>query len=246
MDRTREIDLREIAVAIWRKFWLVLLCAVLVGTAVFVYTVKFVQPQYRASVSIYVNNMVKPQEASGITSSNLAASQRLVTTYMTILKSDTVLEKVAEEAGGNLSVVAIRNMMTAQSLEETEVFQVSISNSSPQVAADVANAIAAVAPGEISYFVEGSSTKIIDYAKVPQAPYSPNVTRNTALGVCVGILLAVVIISLQVIMDVRIKDESDLEQICNASVLGVIPSFEQSQKTDYGYEAERNEKAVRG
>lgn len=245
MDRTKEIDLKEIAIAIWHKLWLVVLCAAIVGAAVFAITVNFIQPQYRASVSIYVNNTTQPQGSTGITAANLSASQRLVTTYITILKSDTVLEKVAQEAGGNVSVSAIRRMMTAQSLEETEVFQVSISHANPQTAADIANAIAAVAPEEISYFVDGSSTKIIDYAKVPTAPYSPNIMQNTALGVCAGILLAVVTIILQVVLDVRIKDEADLEQISAAPVLGVIPSFALGQKSEYAYELEMNSKAVK-
>ena len=244
MDQTREIDLRQLGAALVRKFWLIILCTALVGAAMYAYTANFVQPQYQASVSIYVNNTVQNQGASGITASNLATSQRLVTTYVNILKSDTVLDKVAQEVGGNLSAGQIRGMMTAQSLDDTEVFKVIISNSNPELAAKIANAVATVGPAEISYFVDGSSTKIIDYAKVPSVPSSPNISKNTLLGACAGALIAVVIVILQVMLDVRIKDEADLERISPAPVLGIIPSFTQEAKNDYGYESETEGKAV--
>ena len=147
MEQTKEIDLREIVVAILRKIWLVILCAVLVGTAVFVCTSKFVQPRYRASVSIYVNNTARPQGSDGITASNLSASQRLVTTYMTILKSDTVLREVAKQADVGLGAGSIRASMSAAAQNETEVFKVYISHADPNIAAKIANAIS---PGATS------------------------------------------------------------------------------------------------
>ena len=240
MDQTKEIDLRILIGVIVKKLWLIVLCAVIAGTAVYLYTANFVKPQYRASVSIYVNNAVHQQGTPGISASDLSASQRLVTTYVNILKSDTVLDKVAQEAGVKMSAEKIRSMMTAESLEETEVFRVQISATDPELAADIANAVATVAPTEIAKIVEGSSTKIIDYAKVPKTPYSPNKVQNTIIGAFAGVVLVVLVLALQVLLDVRVKDEADLERISSAPVLGTIPSFfaEGSKENDYKSEAQ--------
>lgn len=238
MENIKEINLTELVTAIVRKIWLVILCALVVGIGAYIYTDNFVEPQYRTSVKIYVNNKESTTNASGVSANDLATSQRLVLTYVNILRSDTVLDKVAdkihETTGKRVSAAAIRGTMTAGAMEETEIFEVFISNPNPEMCAVVANAIADVAPAEIAYFVEGSSTKIVDYAKVPGAPYSPNVTQNTMIGMIAGALVAVAVVVLQTLLDVRIKGEEDLALISKAPVLGMIPDL-MIDDTDKGY-----------
>lgn len=238
MEKTREIDLMQIVMALVNKIWIIVLCGVFLGIAALAYTDCCITPLYRATISVYVNNTISGYAANGISASDLETSQKLVTTYVNILKSDSVLEKVAEkvekENGIKLSASKIRGMLSAGAMGGTEVFQVHISNSDPEVAAAIVNTIALIAPSEISNIVDRSSTKIIDYAKVPGAPYTPSYVRNIAIGVILGGAIAAVIIVLQVLMDVRIHDEIDLAQISNAPVLGVIPSFDLG-KIDYGY-----------
>lgn len=237
MENIKEINLAELVSAVVRKIWLIVLCAVIAGGLAYTYTSNFITPLYRSRVTIYVNNtvMVNSSNNVAISASDLATSQRLVLTYVNILKSDRVLDKVAESIGGGLSAGYIRSLMTAGSLEETEVFEVYISHSDPKLAARIANAIAEVAPAEIANIVEGSSTKIIDKAKVAGAPYTPNKTRNTTYGIAVGAVLALCAILLQTLLDVRVKGEEDLAMLSSAPVLGLIPDLAVEIKGEYGY-----------
>lgn len=228
MNQTIEINLKEILRACWRKLWIIVLCAVFVGSVVYTYTVCCVTPMYKAKVTFYVNNTnYQSGNNHSISSSDLATAQRLVLTYVNIIKSDTVLEKVAQEAKLDYTAAQLRSMMTAESVGETEIFQMQISHADPNMAALIANAIAAVAPDEISNILVGSSTKVVDYAKVPTAPYSPDSVRNSLLGAIIGAVLVIIAIVVQVFLDGRIKSEDDLRRICDAPVLGVIPDFEE-------------------
>jgi capsular polysaccharide biosynthesis protein len=92
-----------------------------------------------------------------------------------------------------------------------------------------------VAPDEIANFLEGSSTKIIDYAKVPSYPSSPNLKQNCLLGALAGILIAVIYVTLRVLLDVRIKTDEDLTAMFDVPVLGQIPDFNVVQKKRKGY-----------
>lgn len=239
MEAMKEINLTEMLAAIVRKIWLVVIFAVVVGVIALVYTKNFVTPMYRSSVTIYVNNKNAANIVEGVTASDLQTSQKLVNTYIKILSSNTVLEKVADtvEQKSNIQITAgeIRRKMAASAMGETEVFQVFINDANPETAAIIANAIADVAPDEIAYFVEGSSTKIVDYAKVASAPYSPNTMKNTMFGVLSGACLAVVIIVLQTLLDVRIKGEEDLAAISGVPVLGTIPDLAMDSEDQYGY-----------
>ena len=240
MENVKEINLTEWLMALLRKAWLIVLCAVLAGAAAWAYTANFVTPLYSSSVTFYVNNTRSTTTTLGISSSDLATSQRLVLTYVNILKSDSVLDKVAQILNDGTTTAQIRGMIDAASLDETEVFKVKITHPDPEKAAMIANTIADIAPGELERIVDGSSTKIVDYAKVPVAPISPSISRNVAIGVLIGVLAAVAVIILQVQLDVRIKTEDDLAAICSAPVLGVIPDLTQDSKEGYGYEAGSN------
>ena len=238
MEKTIEIDLREIFTLLLRKVWIIVICAVLGGMAAYFYTVCFVKPLYNSNVRIYVNNSVNTQNASGITSSDLTTSQRLVSTYINILQSNTVLEMVAEEAQVELSPNKLLTMIDASSMDGTEVFWVVVSDTDPERAAKIANAIATVAPDAIANIVEGSSTKVIDYARVADKPYSPDYWQNTLLGVTLGAVLAVLVIVLRMLLDVRVNSEEDLLRISSAPVLGVIPDFDSDLAYEHGYESE--------
>ena len=232
MDETKEIDLRRLGTALLKKAWLIVLCAVIVAGAVYGYSKNFITPQYQTNISIYVNNSNNNQ-ILGITSSDLATSQRLVATYIDVLKSDLVLDQVAQRLQLNISAGTLRGMLKAESPEGTEVLTVYVTNADKFLATQIANAIADVAPSAIAEIVVGSSAKIIDRAKVPTHPSSPNNTSNAMIGAMVGAVFACAVICLQVLLDVRIKDEEDLARICNAPVLGNIPDFNNQAKSSY-------------
>ena len=238
MQDFTEIDLKQLILALIHKVWLIILCALIAGGLSYLYTANFITPMYRATVSIYVNN-TSPSlgNTDYISGSDLATAQRLVNTYVNIIRSNTVLEKVVTQTGLDITADQIRAMMTAEPVEDTEIFEIHISSADPERAAQVANAIADVAPVEFSNFLEGSSTKIIDYAEVPQSRYTPSFRQNTFLGACIGALLAAVYVVLRTIFDVRIKNEDDLDRLFDLPVLGTIPDFSAERKSSgkYGY-----------
>lgn len=223
MKEPVEIDIKEIFDLMKKKIWLIVLSAVLAGILVFTYTALFVTPLYSAQISVYVNN--KTINSSGISSSDLSVALQLVNTYVHILKDDAVLEEVIDEAELDYTPAEVRAMMTAEIVEETEFFRVTIQNPDPIMAAKIANTIAKVAPGAISTIIEGSNAKVFSQAKVPTQPSSPDYTFNTMVGIFSGAILAVAVIVVCNLLDVRVKGEADLEKICPIPVLGMIPDF---------------------
>lgn len=231
MNETHELDLREAFRVIRKKAWMIALSAILAGALFLTYTLCFVAPQYQTGVTIYVNNGANNNNSGSISTTDLAVALRLVNTYVNILKSDTVLEKVIENAGLDLKAKDVRRMMTAEPVEETEMFKVMITANDPNQAAKIANSIAAVAPAEIATIIDGSAAKIIDYAKVPTERHSPSYTINTIIGVVVGAMLAVAYVLLCQIMDTHVKNEDDLAKISQIPVVGLIPEMVDEQKT---------------
>lgn len=240
-----EVDLQALLSVYLRRWWLIALCLVTVAALSFGITYNFVTPMYRANVSIYVNNSRNNNEVNYVTSADLSASQRLVATYISIVKSNRVLEQAAasEELDGDYSAAELNQMLSAEQVGETEIFRVYITHENPREAARIANVLADVAPEEISELIEGSSARVIDYAKVPAKAYTPNYQRNTLLGGAVGALLAVVYLTLAYLLDTHIKGEEELEHF-SVPILGRIPSFNSLNTAKSDYESPREAKNV--
>lgn len=230
MEEQKEINLQEVFKALLKNAWIIMLCAVLVGGAVLAYTVNFVTPMYQSHVTLYVNNGAN--ESGTVSGGNLAVQLQLVNSYVKIIESDSVLERVIEDSGFNLEAKDIKRMLTAKPVDETEMFQVIITSPDPQMSADIANAVANVAPSRISEIIEGSSAKVIDYAKVSTSRVSPSYTTNAIAGALAGAVLAAAVVVLRVCLDMRVNNEEELIKICAIPVLGAIPDFAQMSKED--------------
>jgi len=240
MDGFVEIDLKHLIGVVLKKWWLIISAAIVCCGIAFVYTEFFVVPMYRTNISVYVNNSSEETIRTGtFTNPDLAAAQRLVNTYVAIITSNTVLEKVADNTGTAFSAMAIRSMMSSAAVRDTEIFEVTVTNESPETAALIANKIADVAVVEIPGFLRGSSVKIIDYAETPLSPYTPNMPQNLAVGAFAGLLIIVLIVALIEIFDKRIKGEEDLERLSDLPVLGAVPDvFEKRYAlNEYGYDS---------
>ncbi len=74
--------------------------------------------------------------------------------------------------------------------------------------------------------VASSNVSIIDRAEVPGAPSSPNLSRNLALGLLIGLALAVFAVFLRDQLDDVIHTPEDVEDKLGLPLLGVVPRAE--------------------
>ena len=226
------IDVQKLLRSFLKKWWLIVLAAAVFGTGSWFYTSKFITPLYKTAASVYVNsvNAGQGQQINSISSSMLATSQRLVLTYASMVSSDAVLDRVTVILGEEFADADLRKIVKAEQVDETEMLRIVVTHPDAEKAANIANVVADVTLEEGKRVVEGSSAKVVDYAKTPKAPVSPNVIENTIVGVMLGGCLAAAYVTLRFLLDVHIREESDLYALFNLPVLGQIPSFESEAK----------------
>ncbi len=228
MEETNEITLQEIFMIIWRKIWIILLATIIGGVASFSLSAFVLDPTYTSRISMYVNNN-KENESTVANLNDINASQKLVSTYIEILKSNNVLSKVIEESGLDYTPGDIRSMMSASAVNGTEIFEVKVTTEDAEEAALIANTIAEVAPAEIIRVVRAGSVELIDEAKPADKPTSPNVMLNTIIGIMLGGVLSVLGVLVVAMLDTRVKSEEDLKKYYTIPVLGSIPDLEEAQ-----------------
>ena len=194
-NREIEIDLRKIFIMLKKKVAIILVIAFIGAALAGCITNFFIKPKYTSGVSFYVNNNNDNLIGSSgtISSSDLDASEKLVNTYMFVVKSRTFRDKIADKLSSEVTSSQLKSMISCSQVESTLIFQVNVTSTSPQLASDVANTIAELAPDEIVRVLKVGGVEVVDYASVPTSPSSPNLAKNILIGFAVAFALAFII-----------------------------------------------------
>ncbi len=223
------LTMQQVCRVLANKWWVVLICAILCGSLTFAYSSYVVAPEYTSIGTMIVNNRQDSAVAS-INVNDLQASQRLVSTYAIILKSDAFINRVKQKTDLPYSVSEIQNMITYTSVNNTEVLAVAVESKNPEHAAIIVESILDLGAEEISKYAEVGSVKILDHANLPESPSSPDIPMNTVVGILLGIILSVIALVILEISDTRIKGADDLSGRYKLPILGIIPTAEDKEE----------------
>lgn len=229
-----EIDLKQIFYILWNRAWIIVSAGIVAAAIAFGWTYFFVTPLYQSSTTLYVNNININSNATGYSSTQLQAAQGLASTYMVILESKSVIDEVIEQTELPYTYEQVKSMVSASSVNETEIFKVVVTNPDPTIAADIANAIADILPGKIAGIVEGSSVRVVDYADVATNRSYPSYKKNTAIGMLIGLVVSAGIIVLIHLLSESITSEEYLTRTYpEIPLLAVIPDAASTKSTKY-------------
>jgi capsular polysaccharide biosynthesis protein len=224
--KTQEINLSVLGRTIVRRVWIIILATIICAAGMFIYAKNYVTPTYRASVQMYVNNTSQlAAEGKYIPYSELTAAQSLVKTYVAILDTYDTIREVVSYSGLNYSYEQMRGMLSAEAINETELFEVSVVADTPEDAATLANAVASVLPNRIATFVEGSSVSVVQRAVLPTSPYAPNLVKYALTGALVGLFISLAAIVVVELVDNRIKEEDYVAEQYGTRTLATIPDL---------------------
>lgn len=242
-----EVDFRQLLDVLMHKLWLVVLVSLLGAVLTLAISAFCITPKYESSAMFYVNNnsLSVGNTSLSISSGDLSTSRNLVESYLVILNTWETLADVTDYAGVDRTVNALSEMITAEAVNETEIFKVTVTSPDPQEAEALANAIAYILPKRINTIIEGTSAKIVSSALLPAEPSSPNLTVNTVIGFLLGFVLIVGIITLREIFDITIRREEDLAQMTKLPILASIPDMMNPGKDRVYYNSQGEKKKLR-
>lgn len=221
------IDLREVVLA-FKKRWPMLLglpaAAVLIAALLSFFILT---PIYRASTTLMVSKTYQGENGPVMQYNDILMANQLVKTYSEIAKSRAVLEKVIEREKLPITPDELSKQITVKPLRDTQLIQVSVENTDPQLAARLANAVAAVFMVKVVEVMKLDNVNVVDSAVVPEAPVKPQKMLNMVIACVVGLMLAVGLVFLLTYLDQTIKSSEDVQRYLELPVLGTIPYMEE-------------------
>lgn len=215
-----EIDLVGLFYYLKKKFLIIAAAFLLCAFAGYLCTTLFITPQYTAETRMYVLNR---SNESNVVSSDYQISNYILNDYKVLITGKNVTKEVIDQLGLEISSSALSQKINVSAPDNTRVLQITITDTSAERAASIANAVREVAAQQIQAIMDVEAVRLVYAAEVPQSPSSPNVMRNTGLAAVLGVVVAIVVLALIYILDDSIRTEEDVEHYLGLSVLGVIP-----------------------
>lgn len=218
-----EIDVLSLLKKLWMKKFLILFMALFFGTLALLGSIFLIKPSYSASTRIYVINQ---QNAENITATDLQAGSFLVNDYKEIITSRDVMKDVIATNSLSLSPDTLSKMISVTIPADTRVISITVTNHDPQQAKNLANSIREVASEKIKSVTKVQDVTPLEKAQLPSKPSSPNIKRNTMIGMLIGGLFTIVIIVIKEVLDDRVKRPEDVEEVLGMTLLGIVPNID--------------------
>jgi len=210
-----------------RKRWPVVLIVVVLCQVVAAAGTYLSTPVYTATAQVFVSTQANGSATELLQGSSF--TQQRVRSYSNLVSTPAVLDPVVEDLALDQSARELAEQVTASVPPETVLIDISITDEDPAQAAAIANAVAAsfaTTVAELEAPAEGAASPVkistVEEAVTPAAPSSPNVPRNLALALVLGLVGGFGLALLQHTLDTRVRGEADVAQVTSASVLGGI------------------------
>ena len=224
-QNTMEIDVFHLLKILWKRKILIALVAIVVGALGFAYSAFIVKPEFTSTTRIYVVNR-NQGDKPGLTNQDLQAGSYLVKDYREIILSQDVLEKVASDLKLDLSPKDLAKKVKVTVPVDTRIVSISVNDRVPEEASRIANSLREVAVEKIISITRVSDVTTLEEARPAIAPSSPNIRRNTIIGLLGGTFFMVIAVLIVELVDTRVKRPEDIEDVMQIALLGVVPNLD--------------------
>lgn len=217
-----EIDVLYLLRKLWSRKFFIIFIALVVGTVALLGSVFLIKPKYTSTTRIYVVS----RTADSITNQDLQAGSYLVKDYQEVITSNEVLSSVIDKEKLSLTPNELSSMISVTIPTDTRVISISVEDDNAQEATTIANTVREVAAEKIKAVTKVDDVTTLEAAEVPKEPSSPNIKRNTLIGVIAGGGLAVISIIILEVLDDHVRRPEDIEDVLGLPLLGIVPDID--------------------
>lgn len=202
----KEINLKEILLVIKKRLWVLIVVTIIAAISGFAYGAnKTTTLLYQSSTRVIIG-----------------ADAELMKTLQVIIKDSTVLGKVVEKLKLNRSPESLANQINVESLDDSKVVSISVIDTDPNLATEIANTTAEVFKNEIPKILGFNDVKILSSAKVNPQPINEDSNKAAIIGLIFGLFAGLGLVFLLDSMDDTVKSERDVEEYLDLPVIGQI------------------------
>ena len=219
-----EIDLLLLLRVLLSKAWIIAISAAVLGLGAFIFSAFVLDKQYQSTAQMYI---ISRQNEGTTTYSDLQTSTQLVKDYKVLVTSRPVLEQVIGNLGLDVSSSQLEQCINVSIATDSRVLTLTVTSNDPYVSKMIVDSLADVSAERICSVMQLDGANIFEYGNIPASPSSPSVSKYTAIGALLGIVLSAAVIIIIYLVDDSIKNSDDVMESLGLSTLALIPMAEE-------------------
>ena len=215
----------------FRRLWVVILAAVIGGSAMGYRSYKAYTPYYEAkaifAVSAGYTYALDVQSYS--TYYDTTAARQVVSTFSDIISTEAMRELIAQSLGKDTFNATISASLAA---ENSNLFALTVRSSDPQEAYDVLNAVMENYPRVAAMVLGDTRIYVIEEATVPASPANSRSWKGSAVkGAILGAGVVVLIMGIIALSIHTVNSADDLKNAVSIKCLGTLPYCRVKKRT---------------
>lgn len=214
------LDLLGLLLYLKKKVVLIGVVAAVFAVIGFLGTAIFIAPEYTASTRIYVLNK---QNEDKVVTSDYQIANYMISDYTVLITGRNVTKEVISTLDLDLNTKELSEMIQVTAPDNTRILQISVTDTDPQRAADIANSVREVASKQIKEIMDVDAVNLVYTAETPGKPSGPSLLKNTLIVMLLGLAATVGVLAVIYVLDDAIHTEEDVEKYLGLGTLGVIP-----------------------
>lgn len=226
-ERSQErISLDVLWPAVKHRWWVIVVVAIVTTALFYVNAVRTYTPQYQTSSTFTVS--ISNNYGSSTKTYNNATAKQMAKTFPYVLQSGVLGDMVAKDLG----YPTLPGTVTASSLEETNLFTLTVTATEPQLAYDILQSVIRNYPQVAEFVVGPTELVLLDEDGVVTAPLN-RVSLSEAIrwGVIVGLLAGIASMALYLMLHRTVRRVDDIKELSNAPCLAVVPQVSRKKRS---------------
>jgi len=216
-------------VRVLRRRWITVLATTLLAVVSSAILTIMTVPLYEAYTRLFVSTNAAAS-ASELYSGNRLSQERVLS-YTELLRGETLAQRTIDKLKLDVTAEQLQEKVKADSKIETVLISVRVRDESPVRARDIANTLSdefvtLVSELETSKPGAQPDARVIveQRAKIPKKPVVPKKALNILMGAFLGAAGGIALALLRDFFDNTVKDQSTLEDVVGAGIVGTLPS----------------------
>lgn len=218
------ISLKELFETLRKRLSLILVLTFTAALVSAIVSFFLITPVYQVSTQILVN---RSTVGENFNTNEVQTNIQLINTYSGIITSPRILDIVSDEMDGKYTTTDLKDKVTVQSQDNSQILTVVVEDPDPKEAVAIANKVGNVFQKEVKKIMNVDNVNILTPAEVTDtiSPVKPKPLLNIAIALVVGLMAGVGLAFLLEYLDNTLKTEQDVEKYLDLPVLGVITTF---------------------
>lgn len=211
-------DIFDVFIKRWKMMFLITLAITLIATGINLFLIT---PKYKASEKIFVGK--EDTKDQNYNTNDVQMYQKLIKTYAELMKTNDLVDRAIKADNLNTTSDKVLKNLSVIPSTDTQIMEIQYMDTDKVLARDVVNSVINEFVKSSTMLIPNGKVKVIESAKLPESPASPNKIMNIAIAFLGGLIASVGFSFLLKLMDNTFKTKDQLEETLGVPVIGVIP-----------------------